>query len=304
MKTRRKSAVIAFVIAVAAINSPIFLTITERAEQDTSSVDLKTLLAKAADYADKLEKAALNFVCQEEIKEWFDPTDTTPEPDAELEIGARRQKSYYDPISGEFITRQRAKVIKKTYVYDYQCFRKQGKISERRTLLKEDGEEKNEANASLKTTIFRYGTSMLGPVGMFGTRFQPSYKYTIVGEKKIKGKKAIVVDAVPLSKEIKSTNLYGRAWIVPETGDILKIEWNEGRIGKYEIFEERGKKFDRTPRITVVSEFQVEKNGLRFPTQLYIEEAYLNKYGMPFIRSKTTVIYKNFKFFTVEVEIR
>lgn len=54
----------------------------------------------------------------------------------------------------------------------------------------------------------------------------------------------------------------------------------------------------------MVSEFQAEKNGLRFPTQLYIEEAYLDKRGRPFVRSKTTVTYKDFKFFTVEVEIK
>jgi hypothetical protein len=282
--------ILAFVLCVFTVLVfivPLQSGIAERSDQSTSSDALNTLLAKAADYADRLEGAVLDFVCCEEIKEHIDPT-----LDAGLEI------------SNEFITGQRARVIKKSYEYDYQCIRKEGKIRERRTLLKEDGKEKNEPNASLKTTVFRYGTSMMGPVGMFGTRFQPSFTYTIVGEKKIKGKKTIIVDAVPLSEDLKSTNLYGKAWIVPETGDILKIEWNEQRVGKYEIFAERGKTFERTPHITLSSEFQVEKNGLRFPTQFYIEEAYLNKNGLAFIRSKTTVTYKDFKFFTVEVEIR
>ena len=144
----------------------------------------------------------------EEIKEWIDPT-----LDARLEISSRSRWTNYDPAARDFITRQRAKVIKKSYVHDYQCIRKKGKIHESRTLLKEDGKEKNEPGASLKTTVFRYGTSMLGPVGMFGTRFQPRLSYTIVGEKKIKGKKTIIVDAEPLSEDMKSTNLYGRAWI-------------------------------------------------------------------------------------------
>ncbi len=284
-------------IIVLFINTPIFSLFAERHDQGSSSAGLNAILAKAAEYADRLEGAALDFVCCEEIKEWLDPT-----LDARLELSSGR--TYYDPIAGEFITWQGAKVIKKSWIYDYQCIRKEGKIHETRTLLKENGKEKKEAKASLKTTMFRYGTSMLGPVGMFGTRFQPRYQYTIVGEKKIKGQKAIIVDANPLSDDVKSTNLYGKAWIAVETGDILKIEWNEERIGRYEIFEERGKEFNRTPRITVVSEFQAEKNGLRFPTQLYIEEAYLDKYGYPFIRSKTTVKYKDFRFFTVEVEIR
>ena len=284
-------------IIVLFINTPMLSLFAERNDQGSSSAGLNAILAKAAEYADRLERAVLYFVCCEEIKEWLDTTlDANPE--------STRDRTYYDKITGEFKPWQRARVIKKSYVYDYQCIRKEDKIHETRTLLKENGKEKKEAKASLKTTIFRFGTSMLGPVGMFGTRFQSSYKYTVVGEKKIKGQKAIIVDANPLIDDVKSTNLYGKAWIAVDTGDILKIEWNEERIGRYEIFEERGKKFNRTPRITVVSEFQAEKNGLRFPTQLYIEEAYLDKYGRAFIRSKTTVTYKDFKFFTVEVEIK
>ncbi len=293
----RKPTAIFVAIIVLFINTPILSFFAERHDQGSSSAGLNAILAKAAEYADRLEEAALDFVCCEEIKEWLDPT-------LDVRLESSRGRTYYDPSTGEFISRQRVRVIEKSYVYDYQCIRKEGKIHETRTLLKENRKGKKEAKASLKTTVFRYGTSMLGPVGMFGTPFQPRYQYTVVGEKKIKGQKAIVVDANPLIDDVKSTNLYGKAWIAVETGDILKIEWNDERIGRYEIFEERGKKFNRIPRITVVSEFQAQKNGLRFPTRLYIEEAYLDKYGRAFIRSKTTVTYKDFKFFTVEVEIK
>ena len=144
----------------------------------------------------------------------------------------------------------------------------------------------------------------MSPVALFGTRFQSRYEYSVIGEEKIEGRKTVIVDTIPRFEDPKSTNLYGKAWIAVDSGDILKIEWNECRIGHYEIFEERGKKFKRKPRITVRTEFQTEKNGLRFPTKWYIEEAYLTKHGRAFIRSKTTVSYKDFKFFTVEVEVR
>jgi hypothetical protein len=298
MIIRRNPTVIFAAIIVLFINTPILSLFAERQDQGGSSTGLKAILAKAAEYADRLERAVLYFVCCEEIKEFLDPT-----LDARLNLGARARTNY-NPVTGEFTTFRKVKASKKSWVYDYQCIRKEGKIHETRTLLKENGKEKKEANASLKTTIFRYQTNMLGPVGMFGKRFQPGYQYAVVGEKKIKGQKAIIVEANPLIDDVKSTNLYGKAWIAVETGDILKIEWNEERIGRYEIFEERGKKFNRIPRIRVVSEFQAEKNGLRFPTKLYIEEAYLDKYSMPFIRSKTTVKYKDFQFFTVEVETK
>ncbi|HIH96440.1 MAG TPA: hypothetical protein HA348_02970 [Thermoplasmata archaeon] len=134
-------------IIVLFINTPILSLFAGRQDQGSSSADLNAILAKAAEYADRLERAALDFVCCEEIKEWLDPT-----LDAKLELS--RGRTDYDPITGEFKTWQGAKEIKKSYVYDYQCIRKQGKIHETRTLLKENGKEKKEAKASLKTLYF------------------------------------------------------------------------------------------------------------------------------------------------------
>ncbi len=37
---------------------------------------------------------------------------------------------------------------------------------------------------------------------------------------------------------------------------------------------------------------------------MFIEEAYLNERGRKFVRSETTVEYTDFKFFTVEVEVK
>jgi hypothetical protein len=65
-----------------------------------------------------------------------------------------------------------------------------------------------------------------------------------------------------------------------------------------------GEKFGLKPRLTLTSKFEVAKNGLRFPTRLMVEEAYLNARGRAFIRSTTQVTYKDFKFFTVEVDVR
>ncbi|MFC2157049.1 hypothetical protein ACFLT9_04360 [Acidobacteriota bacterium] len=296
--TKRFVLIVLAILLMTVIVLPIDSTVVDRKDDNSSSsVDLDELLVKAAAYTERLERSVLYFVCHEEIKEWIDPA---------LEAGGaiivRRQWVASDPAGRYIVSRLRK--IKKSFVYDYQCIRKEGQILERRTLIEEDGKTKNEPDVSLKTSIFRYGTNMMGPVGLFGARFQPGYDYTIVGEEKKKGKEFIVIEAKPKSEEPSSTNLYGRAWLLADTGDILKIEWNESRIGNYETFEERGKSFERTPRITIETEFEIEKNGLRFPTRWSLEEAYLNKYGRAFVRSKTIVEYKDFKFFTVEVEIK
>lgn len=294
MKHGKMMVVIAIAITVLGGGVQTHSITAGRSGQDIASVDLNVLLAKAADYADRLEGAVFDFVCREEIKEWVNPA---LEVQVARVIGVTGHRTYVPRIPV-------IRPVKRSLTYDYQCIRKGGKIHESRTLLKENGKEKNVPNVSLNTAIFRYGTNMMGPVGLFGTRFQPSYKYKIIGEEKIKGRKAIIIETVPRLENSVSTNLYGKAWIAADTGDILKIEWNEHRIGHYEIFEQRGKKFKRKPRITVRSEFQAEKNGLRFPTEWHIEEAYLTKRGRAFIRSKTTVTYKDFKFFTVEVEVK
>ena len=65
----------------------------------------------------------------------------------------------------------------------------------------------------------------------------------------------------------------------------------------------RGEEYGLEPKLTLTSEFEVAKNGLRFPTLFVVEEAYLAKSGRSLIRSTTTVNYTDFKFFTVEVEI-
>jgi len=264
--------------------------------QSSAAADLDSLLKKMADYCRKLESSALDFVCREEISEKIDPNLEASRPLVpNWTYTSSRERVY---VSG------RIPDIKNSYVYDYQCVRAKGEIRETRTLLEENRKKKNEPNATLKTSNFIYGTPLLGPVGLFGERFQPDYDYKITGQDKINKRPVIIVDASPKPGTPEAKNLYGKAWIDPATADILKIEWSEKRVGHYDIFEQRGKKLERKPRITLHSEFSAEKNGIRFPSKLFIEEAYLNEKGRVFVRSETTVTYKDFKFFTVEVEIK
>ncbi len=262
----------------------------------SQAVDLEAMLKKAADYCQKLENSALYFVCREEIQETIDPT---------LDINPSRI-SGFDWIwtsGGRIMVAGQARRIKKSYVYDYQCIRSGGVIRETRTLLKEDGKSKHEPNATLKTSVVVFGTVLMGPVGLFGERFQPNYDYSIVGQDKVGKQPVVVVDASPKPGTPETGNLYGKAWIDPVTADILRIEWNDSRVGGYEIFTKRGDRYNRIPRLILRSEFSTEKNGIRFPSHLVVEEAYLSESGRAFNRSKTDVVYRNFKFFTVEVEI-
>jgi hypothetical protein len=262
------------------------------AGQSSAAPDLAVILAKTAEYCRKLESVAFDFICREEISEKIDPNLEVSRP---LVPNWTYTRVY---VGG------RVPDFKNTYVYDYQCVRADRTIREVRTLLEENRKKKNESNAPLKTAVFVFGNVIQGPIGLFGEQIQGFYEYKISGSDKIGGRKVILVDSLPRLNDPDAKNLFGKAWIDAETFDILKIEWSEKRVGNYDIFRKRAEKFNRKPRLTLRSEFSVEKNGIRFPSKLSIEEAYLNERGRAFVRSETTVIYKDFKFFTVEVEVK
>ncbi len=270
-----------------------------------SPTALDLILAKTAAYCGRLEASAFDFVCREEIRETIDPKLDAAAKGSTVDviaptIAGPTGQAYLGPTLVVSTVRK----LHRSFVYDYQCIRAGRAIREIRTEIEENGKKKNVPNAELQTSAVVWGTALLGPVGLFGERFQVDYDYAVAGEEVVNGLKAVVVDAKPKPGAPPSRNLYGKAWLDPATGDVLKIEWSENRVGHFDVFAERGGLYKRTPRLNIVSEFSQEKNGLRFPTHLEVEEAYLKQSGKPFIRSKTDVVYKDFKFFTVEVEVK
>lgn len=272
------------------------------------SLPLETLLAKAAEYCRKLESSAFDFVCREEIRETIDPKldaahNSLPGrspaaiPEAPPPSGTPR-------YSGPGVNVSWTKKVKRSFVYDYRCIRSGRAIRETRTQLEENGKKKVVSNAELQTSVVVFGTALLAPIEMFGERFQPGYDFAIAGPDRIGGTPVLIIDARPKPGAPPTRNLYGQAWLDPATGDILRIEWSESRVGNFDVFAQRGELYKRTPRLIIRSEFSAEKNGLRFPSRLSVQETYLKGSGKAFVRSRTEVVYKDFKFFTVEFEVR
>lgn len=266
---------------------------------------LADVLARAAEYCRKLESSAFDFICREEIKETIDPKLDVKAMSSAQSIGSVNDlgvgaSNYFGPT----ISISTVKKVKRTFVYDYQCIRAGRTIRESRTQLEENGKKKVRANAELQTSVVVFGTALLAPVGLLGERFQPDYEFKVVAAEVSDKARLLVLDASPKPGVAQSRNLYGKVWIDPATGNIHKIEWSESRVGRFDVFQKRGEKFGRTPHLTIRSEFSAEKNGIRFPSRLSVEEAYLSDKGKAFIRSKTDVTYKDFKFFSVEYEIR
>lgn len=265
----------------------------EQARGANSTMDLSTILKKAAEYSSKLESVIFDFYCLEKIEETIDPLLDVLKP-YELTIDWTRVL----PGAGQ------PRKIMTLYTYDYQCLREGGKIREKRILLEKNGRKENVPDAALQTASFVFGNSQLAPVSLFAERYQSSYDYSIVGTEKIDKVLAVILEVKPKTGAVEARCSYGKAWIDSATADILKIEWRDTRVGNEDVFKKRGAKFLRTPRLTMQSELKAEKNGVRFPSALNIEEAYVNEKGRAFVRTKVKVVYSDFKFFKVEVEVK
>jgi hypothetical protein len=258
---------------------------------------LSEILNAASAYCQKLENCAFDFVCLEDIRE---TTDLSKDTILQTLAQASSRQSASWILSK---ARTGKKIVENHLLYDYQFIRKGKKSKERRTLLEENGKIKHKKNARLKTTNFFYKEILLEPNAILSEENQLHHDYRILGEEESDGEKTIVLEALP-KPTFKSEHLFGKVWVKESDGSIVKIEWDQKGIENFEIIEKRAEIYNANPHVTLTSEFSLEKNGILFPSRFRIEEAYINAKGEKFLRSETKIIYKDFKFFIVETEVK
>ncbi len=254
-----------------------------------NQTELETILEKCAEYCERLDNVSLYFVCKEEIKEVVQHSRRTRA--ILVGAGAFRGKKIPPPIE------------KNMYIYDYQLIRKGNSLDEQRILIEENGKEKNDLDAQLKTTRFHHKFVVFGPIGLLGQKQQKNYEYKILKDVTYKKEKAVILEASPKFPH-EFNSLYGKIWIRKKDFAILKIEWNQESLGNFEGIEKIAEALNAKPRITFISEFGFEENKIRFPNKYSVEEAYILRVGHRFIRSNTIVVYDNYKFFTVDTKVK
>jgi hypothetical protein len=194
------------------------------------------------------------------------------------------------------------KTKENTYLYEYQLITKEGQGQEKRILLEKNGKKKNEKNVSLETQYFRYGKIVFGPLGLLNGYWQQYHDYEIANEEMVNGEKTVVVAAVPKSS-LDGNHPYGKIWVRESDFAILKIEWDQRSLKTLEELKKQASMFGANQTITIISEFGYEKNGIRFPSRFLFEEAYVNKKGKKVVRSMIHTVYRDYKFFTVDVDV-
>jgi hypothetical protein len=262
------------------------------------------VLNAGREYCRRLESAALDFVCQEEVLEKIDLSrDHKPDvysqmPTPETGMPGTYPRSRFSPSPRDG---GKASSIENSYLFDYQFLRRAGEITEKRVLLEKNGKKAREKDAPTETSTFRYADILLAPVRLLDERFGEYYDYRLLREDTLDGVKAWVLDVVP-RLAIVDAYLGGQIWLDQADSSILRIDWDPSTFGSYENILRRAKAYQAQPLVTSLTWFGIVKNGIRFPSVDLTEEAYQDRQGGKFVRAVTKVVYKDYRFFTVETE--
>ena len=253
--------------------------------QENRQRGLESILKKCAEYCERLSQSSILFSCRETIEE----------------------KIYHShPDSGRILKFPGDKQFRKneiyTYVYDYKFALKDNRIEESRVLVEENGQKRHEEDARLKTKLFKDKIVLFEPIGLLSEEWQQHHEYKLSTEIKLRREKSILIEAIPKSPE-ESSLLSAKLWVSEEDFSILKIEWTQTSLGGFEGVAKTTEGLDVQPRVMFVSEYAIEKNGIRFPSKYIIRETYIGPDQKSFIRSETQIRYDNHHFITIETDI-
>lgn len=266
---------------------------------EAASPPLATILAAARDYCARLERAALDFVCLEEVEERLD---LSRDERAGLEQAARSAgtdpSAWVSSPRNRLVSPRRPKLAN-TYLFDYQFIRRDKKVEENRVLLEKNGRQAGPNTDAPRLSAFNYADILLMPVRLLDAKSQDFYSYRLQAQDRIMDLDAWVIEAVPRMTGI-TRYLGGRIWLKQDDSSVLRIEWDPATFDHYEAIVARAASFKAEPEVRSATDFGFEKNGLRFPSSDLTEEAYRDADGRLFVRARTQVTYKGYKFFMVE----
>lgn len=272
---------------------------------------LGLVLKQARQYCARLEKAALDFICLEEVSEKVDISrdkregDVRMAPDLSGQGGRVTSGGGYTGYGGGArpwsANPKSGDKNDHLYLFDYQFVRRNGKVEEKRVLLEKDGRKVSPKTPLPGNRPFNFSDVLLAPVQLLDDRFSEYYAYRLLGREAINGTEAWILEVKPRLTGV-SKYLGARIWLRADDASVLRIEWDPSTFGNYEAILARAKSFRAEPQVRSASEFGIEKNGLRFPSLDVTEEAYRGDDGRLFVRARTSIVYRDHKFFTVETQ--
>ena len=285
------------------LSQPVLITPVHDASGYTGGADLEHILASAGKYCNKLKKASFYFTCKEEII--------------------------------DSCTMKGKQVKHDTYLLEYQILMdKSGKMKETRSLLKDSTKEagdtagrkkkrksgkqkhnQEDENDELVITNFYSNYPFLLPVTLLGREHQKRYEYKLLAKEQVGNRTAFKINVEPLTtqespKKERPINI-GVVWVDEEDGSILKIQLDPRALRGIDILRKAARRKGTYLKVTDLHYYDVKRAGIRFPSGTEIRETYLSaqKTGdaadslVPVEEVKTVFLYKNYRFFNVNVNV-
>ncbi len=255
---------------------------------------LEEVLLRSSQYCSKLAYAVLDFVCKENVTVDFFAFDERGAI-SRFELHATLQHKNFGG------GRRQIEYKAKELVYNYQLVSMDNKLNEQRILLEVDGKKASDESDDIERG-FPHSLLILGPIGLLSEYWQERHDYKIKMKGRLFGEKIYVVEAVPKPGST-TEHLWGKVWISQDDFSILKIEWNQESAEGYESFVQEAKQSGLKPDFSLIAEYKYEKNGIRFPSKFVLKEYYRHPKYKLIKNSKKTVVYYDYKFFTVKTDV-
>jgi hypothetical protein len=236
-----------------------------------SDAVLTIMLDKAAAYAEKLKQAAFHFICREDVSE--------------------------DVFTHASITGGAA--ARTEWQYDYQIICQNGKIAENRVLLEKNRLSQHLPKAPLETVFHSY-FSFYMPVTLLAREKRRLYQYRLLGRERIRDQNCWRVGIV---RRRPGSIPWGEAWISEDDGAVLKIQLDQTSIVGFDKMAQKAVEKGFMPDIATIHEYELSRDGVRFPSRTTFIEKYKSARVPAFERSRTRFEYRDHMFFAVATKV-
>ena len=263
--------------------------------------DLAQILEGVAAYCEKLETAALEFICEEKIGETHYNFATEPKWGGLVvsshDTGQIVSQAFFPQWDPQ-------RTIKSDYVCDYLFVRRGDQVEERRVVLKDNGKKMPDRATLLEEKRFIALNPVLAAVDLLGRGRQALFNYRIISRTDFRGRKAAVLEIIPKSGNSRGVE-YAKVWVDSENSQILRSEVQGVPIEGYDDVLRDSVQFRVRPYLLTTHTYEFEKNGIRFPGQSTIRVEYPKRGEFTKDRTlklKIDMKYDKYQFFSVETD--
>jgi TonB family protein len=262
---------------------------------------LGKVLDGTADYCRKLAGASLDFICEETIKETHYNFATDPQW-AGLVVTSRETGQVVK--STWFPQWDPGRTQKNDYLCDYLFVRKGEKFEERRIILKDNSRTMTDRSRLLEEKRFTALNPVLAAVQLLGRDQQRLFNFRLIQTESLNGRKAFLLEAIPKSGNTWGVE-YAKIWVDQSSFQVLRSEIQGIPLEGYDDVLKDAVQFRVRPYLLTTHSYELEKNGVRFPSRSTIRVEYPRRgdfYKDRTLKLKIDMAYDKYKFFTVETE--